>query len=593
MSRIERLAALLDEPLLVAGPPYVLGGQANVRYLTGLESSNAAVLVEPDGHATLFTDFRYAQRAKRAFPASSFERDATRAAGGDRRAAARDGRSGSRRSTFRHAALPRSREARVSTAVPTTGLVESLARREGRVGDRRRCAGQVRSRTRSSPRSPQERFTGRTERELAWWIERSFREAGAEGVSFDAIVAAGDDGASPHAVSAGRADRARRARHGRRRLRRRRLLLRLHAHVRHRRAAGAAGGDRTRCASRPSSRDSAAVGPGVSGRDADAAVRGPSSRRPASDGRTATASATASGSRSTRRRSLRRRVDRRPRGRERRLGRAGHLPPRRGRRPHRGLVLVTDDGRERLTRFAKELVTVDVRAVHGQTLSAAPMAETVVTTNEFRNGMHIELDGSVWRIVEFQHVKPGKGGAFVRTKVKALETRARSSTGRSARARSSRASTPRSRTSSSSTTTAPRSHFMDEETFEQFGLPHAEVADELAYLPPSSTVQMLAVDGKPAGIQLPASVELDRRRDRAGGPGRHRLERDEAGDARDGRGRAGTALRRKWRAHQGRPSRGSLHRQGLTSAAAARDRRFRSERSVVHFVDPHLEVSLV
>ena len=48
MTRIQRLAALLEEPLLVAGPPYVLGGQANVRYLTGLQSSNSAVLVEPE-----------------------------------------------------------------------------------------------------------------------------------------------------------------------------------------------------------------------------------------------------------------------------------------------------------------------------------------------------------------------------------------------------------------------------------------------------------------------------------------------------------------------------------------------------------------
>ena len=52
---------------------------------------------------------------------------------------------------------------------------------------------------------------------------------------------------------------------------------------------------------------------------------------------------------------------------------------------------------------------------------AAVMAETV-STNQFRNGMHIELEGGVWRIVEFQHVKPGKGGAFVRTKLKALES---------------------------------------------------------------------------------------------------------------------------------------------------------------------------
>src|SRR5947207_12653751 len=50
-----------------------------------------------------------------------------------------------------------------------------------------------------------------------------------------------------------------------------------------------------------------------------------------------------------------------------------------------------------------------------------PMADTV-STNQFKNGMHIELDGGVWRIVEFQHVKPGKGGAFVRTKLKALDS---------------------------------------------------------------------------------------------------------------------------------------------------------------------------
>ena len=49
---------------------------------------------------------------------------------------------------------------------------------------------------------------------------------------------------------------------------------------------------------------------------------------------------------------------------------------------------------------------------------------------------------------------------------------------------------------------------MDEETYDQFGLARADVAGELAYLVPSTTVQMLAVDGKPAGLQMPASVEL-------------------------------------------------------------------------------------
>jgi len=51
-------------------------------------------------------------------------------------------------------------------------------------------------------------------------------------------------------------------------------------------------------------------------------------------------------------------------------------------------------------------------------------------------------------------------------------------------------------------------HFMDEGTYEQFALPHAELADELPYMPPSSSVQILAVNGKPSGVQLPASVEL-------------------------------------------------------------------------------------
>ena len=134
------------------------------------------------------------------------------------------------------------------------------------------------------------------------------------------------------------------------------------------------------------------------------------------------------------------------------------------------------------------------------------MAETV-STNQFRNGMHIELDGGVWRIVEFQHVKPGKGGAFVRTKLKALETGAVVD-------RTFRAGEKFARVHTEVKNVqflyddGSEAHFMDEVTYEQFGLPHGEVAEELAYLPPSSSVQMLAINGKPSGIQLPASVEL-------------------------------------------------------------------------------------
>jgi elongation factor P len=137
---------------------------------------------------------------------------------------------------------------------------------------------------------------------------------------------------------------------------------------------------------------------------------------------------------------------------------------------------------------------------------AAVMAETV-NTNQFRNGMHIEVDGGVWRIVEFQHVKPGKGGAFVRTRLKALDTGAVVDKTFRAGERFSRVHTE-VKNVQFLYDDGSEAHFMDEETYDQFGLPHAEVAGELAYLAPSSTVQMLAVDGKPAGLQMPASVEL-------------------------------------------------------------------------------------
>src|SRR3989304_3866640 len=136
----------------------------------------------------------------------------------------------------------------------------------------------------------------------------------------------------------------------------------------------------------------------------------------------------------------------------------------------------------------------------------AGMAE-IVSTNQFRNGMHIELDGSVWRIVEFQHVKPGKGGAFVRTKLKALDSGAVVDRTFRAGEKFARVHTE-VRNVQFMYDDGSEAHFMDEETYDQFGLARAEVADALAYLVPSSTVQMLAVDGKPAGLQLPASGEL-------------------------------------------------------------------------------------
>ena len=196
MSRIERLAALLENPLLVAGPPHSLGGQANVRYLSGLRSSNAALLVEPDGSATLYTDFRYAARAREVEGVTFVEtaRNLLPAVGE---------LLAGRRIAFEEANLPFAGYRALVDAgvdpVPVAGLVESLRavkdddeiaaiRRAGALSDE--IFGTL----------AEERFTGRSERELAWWIERSFREAGAEDASFPTVVAVGETGASPHAV---------------------------------------------------------------------------------------------------------------------------------------------------------------------------------------------------------------------------------------------------------------------------------------------------------------------------------------------------------------------------------------------------------
>jgi elongation factor P len=131
----------------------------------------------------------------------------------------------------------------------------------------------------------------------------------------------------------------------------------------------------------------------------------------------------------------------------------------------------------------------------------------IVNTNQFKNGMHIELDGSPWRIVEFQHVKPGKGGAFVRTKVKSLDTGA--VVDRTFRAGEK---FPRVHTEVKNAQylydSGDEVVFMDEETYEQFSLPRDSVSDALDFLEASSSVQMLTVDGRPAGIQLPSAVEL-------------------------------------------------------------------------------------
>jgi elongation factor P len=134
------------------------------------------------------------------------------------------------------------------------------------------------------------------------------------------------------------------------------------------------------------------------------------------------------------------------------------------------------------------------------------MAE-IVSTNQFRNGMHIQIGGGVWRIVEFQHVKPGKGGAFVRAKLKNLDSG--SIVDKTFRAGEK---FPRVITETKNAQylydSGEEVVFMDVQTFEQISLSRDSVAEALDFLQPSASVQLMTVDGRPSGVQLPASVEL-------------------------------------------------------------------------------------
>jgi elongation factor P len=135
-------------------------------------------------------------------------------------------------------------------------------------------------------------------------------------------------------------------------------------------------------------------------------------------------------------------------------------------------------------------------------------SKAVISTNQFKNGNHIEVDGAVFKILDFQHVKPGKGGAFVRTKLR------RSSDGnvidRTFRAgekfRSVRTEARRMQFLYADGTDA---HFMDTESFEQIAIPEGTVQETLRWTKPSSEVDVLFIDDEPSDIQLPSGVDLE------------------------------------------------------------------------------------
>jgi elongation factor P len=131
----------------------------------------------------------------------------------------------------------------------------------------------------------------------------------------------------------------------------------------------------------------------------------------------------------------------------------------------------------------------------------------VVSTNQFKNGMHVDVDGTVFKLVEFQHVKPGKGGAFVRTKLKRVDDGA--VIDRTFRAGEKfRPVRTEARRMQFLYTDGTDAHFMDTQTYDQLAIPEDQVQESLKWIVPNEEIEMLYVDDAPSDVQVPSAVEL-------------------------------------------------------------------------------------
>lgn len=131
----------------------------------------------------------------------------------------------------------------------------------------------------------------------------------------------------------------------------------------------------------------------------------------------------------------------------------------------------------------------------------------MISSTDFRTGLTIELDGGVWQIVEFQHVKPGKGAAFVRTKIKNVETAVVLE----------RTFNPNEKFPAAHLDTRKMQYlyaegdlytFMDQESYEQMPLTKEQLGDGLNYLKEEMEVNVQMFKGRVIGVTMPNSVTL-------------------------------------------------------------------------------------
>jgi|HubBroStandDraft_6_1064221.scaffolds.fasta_scaffold127732_1 translation elongation factor P len=480
-----------DAALITAGP--------NVRYLTGLASSNAALLLPVSGTGVLATDSRYTLAAQRACPDLQLITERFI----EPRLAAEMVSRGFRTVAFeshemsvdRHAELAAGAEG--VTTVPFGRKIEELRT----VKDPSELE-LLATACRISCQAIADVFAlirpGLTERQLAAALDRRMVDLGAERPAFDTIVASGPNGALPHHAPADRP------------MRRGDLITMdfgalyggYHADMTRTVALGEPAGWQREIYELVATAQRSgieAARPGADVGDVDAAAR--DLIRDAGHGEhfghglghgvgLEVHEAPTIGYSRTGKLTDRVPVTVEP---------GVYLPGRGGVRIEDVLVVGADgrDGAGLLTTTTRELLV----------LLRVTWRRNVATTNDLKNGMTLNLDGGLWTVVEFQHVKPGKGGAFVRTKLKNITSGKVVDRTFNAGVKVDVATVDR-REMQYLYREGADFVFMDTEDYDQPRIPASVVGDAANYLLEEQTVTVAFNDGTPLYLDLPAAVEL-------------------------------------------------------------------------------------
>ena len=131
----------------------------------------------------------------------------------------------------------------------------------------------------------------------------------------------------------------------------------------------------------------------------------------------------------------------------------------------------------------------------------------MISVNDFRTGLTVEVDGGIWRVMDFQHVKPGKGAAFVRSKLRNLRTGAIQEKTFRAGEKVGKAQID-NRKMQYLYANGDLHVFMDTESYDQIELPATQIEYELKYLKENMEVAIMMYHGETIGIELPNTVEL-------------------------------------------------------------------------------------